>query len=206
MTGLKALAQVLAPDPWWEAFAMYDGKEFRQRRLEDHHAFINGIALVDSVPANVRLLFDSARNAYLYSFFAHRLLMVADLQAHVSVEFALREKATAEGLKVSERWAMGRLFKLAIAYKWIVDDEFGVHRRNEAARKERFAMYAELDPKVEYTPPADSQAYCRILAESFPSLRNMHAHGSEAIYPSVLGTFEIAADLIHQLFSAAEGK
>jgi hypothetical protein len=183
---------------------MYDGKEFRKRRLDDHHAFIDGITLSDCVPANVRLLFDSARNAYLYSFFAHRLLMVADLQAHVSVEFALREKAVAEGRKVSERWGMGRLFKLAIAEKWIVDDGFRVHRRNEAARKERTETYAELDPKIEYRPPTDLQAYCRILAESFPGLRNMHAHGSESIYPSVLGTFEIAADLIRQLFPATD--
>jgi hypothetical protein len=199
---LKPLAEVLEPDPWWDAFVMYDGKEFRRRRLEDHHALIDGITLRDVVPPNVRLLFDSARNAYLYSYFAHRLLMVADLQVQVSVEFALREKAIAEGRKVSERWGMGRLFKLAIAEQWIVDDGFSVHRRNEAARKERLELYAELDPKIEYKPPADSQAYCRVLAESFPSLRNMHAHGSESIYPSVLGTFEIAADLIHQLFSA----
>lgn len=199
---LKPLTEVLKPDPWWDAFVMYDGKEFRKRRLEDHHAFIDDIALAESVPENVRLLFDSARNAYLYSFFAHRLLMVADLQAHVSVEFALHEKVVAEGKKVSGHWGMSRLFKLAIAEGWIVDDGFSIHRRNEAARKERFEIYAELDPKIEYKPPADAQAYCRILAESFPSLRNMHAHGSESIYPSVLGTFEIAADLIHQLFPA----
>lgn len=42
------------------------------------------------------------------------------------------------------------------------------------------------------------------LAETFPGVRNMHAHGSESIYPSVLGTFEIAADLIHQLFPATD--
>ena len=122
----------------------------------------------------------------------------------LSVEFAVREKAVAEGRKMSERWGMGRLFKLAIAEKWIVDDGVGVHRRNEAARKERAETYAELDPKIEYRPPTDLQAYCRILAESFPGLRNMHAHGSESIYPSVLGTFEIAADLIHQLFPATD--
>lgn len=199
---LKPLAEVLRPDPWWDAFVMFDGKEFRPRRIEDHHALIDGVALSDAVPANVRLLFDSGRNAYLYSFFAHRLLMVADLQAHVSVEFALREKAIARNRRISDRWGMGRLFKLAIAERWIVDDGFGVYRRNEAVRKERAEFFAELDPKIEYKPPADSQAYCRILAESFPSLRNMHAHGSESIYPSVLGTFEIAADLIHQLFPA----
>jgi hypothetical protein len=59
---LKPFTEVLKPDPWWDAFVMYDGKEFRKRRLEDHHAFIDGIALSDSVPANVRLLFDGARN------------------------------------------------------------------------------------------------------------------------------------------------
>ena len=61
-------------------------------------------------------------------------------------------------------------------------------------------MWSQIDPKLRYEPPADSQAYCRDLAESFPSLRNALAHGSNMLYPSVLGTFEIATDLIGQLF------
>lgn len=200
MPALKPLEAILEPDPWWDALAMFDGQRFRRRMLADHHAFIEAIRLAEHVPSNVRLLFDSARNVYLCAFFAHRLLMVADLQAYVSVEFALREKATQAGRAVPEWWGMSRLFKLAIEETWIIDDGFEIHRRKEEFRRREASMYAKLDPDLRCRAPSDPQAYCRILAESFPSLRNMHAHGSETMYPSVLGTSEIVADIIHQLF------
>ena len=62
--------------------------------------------------------------------------------------------------------------------------------------------WSRIDPKFRFEPPADSQTYCCEFAESFPSLRNRLAHVSNMLYPSVLGTFEIATDLIGQLFPA----
>jgi cytosine/adenosine deaminase-related metal-dependent hydrolase len=35
---------------------------------------------------------------------------------------------------------------------------------------------------------------------TLPGLRNMHAHGSDALYPAIGQTFEIVAELINQLF------
>ena len=197
---MKPLENVLEPDDWWDAFVMFDGVRFRPRELRDHHALINSVRLGEHVPEKVRQLFENARNAYLYAFFAHRLLPVADLQVYASVEFALREKAQAVDEQVPERWGMGRLFELAIERRWIVDDGFDVFRRNEAVRRQEAQDLSQIDPRIHYEPPFDTQAYCRILAESFPSLRNTLAHGSNMLHPSVIGTFEIAADLIHQLF------
>lgn len=34
-----------------------------------------------------------------------------------------------------------------------------------------------------------------------PDVRNMHAHGSETLYPAVSQTFEIVQELINQLFT-----
>lgn len=98
---------------------------------------------------------------------------------------------------------MRRLFEEAIQHCWIVDDGFEMFRRNEVARKREAEMWSQIDSKFRYEPPADAQAYCRVLAESFPSLRNDLAHGSDALqHSSVIGTFEISADLINQLFPA----
>lgn len=200
---LKPLESVLLPDKWWEAFVFFDGTGFRPRELRDHYARIDSVRLEVHVPEDVRQQFETARNVYLYSFFAHRLLPVADFQAYASSEYALRKKADSAGLRVPERWGLRRLFDTAIERKWIVDDGFEVFRRNEQARKQRMEEFAQLDPNIQYLPAADRQAYCRILAESFPSLRNYLAHGTNMIHPSVIGTFEIVADLIHQLFPAA---
>lgn len=129
--------------------------------------------------------------------------MVAELQGRVSVEFALREKAKAGGIEVPEWWGMRKLFDEAIQCHWIVDDGFERFRRNEAARIQEAEMWSQIDSKFRYEPPVDAQAYCRVLAESFPSLRNDLAHGSDMLYPSVIDTFEISADLINQLFPAS---
>lgn len=197
---LKPLADVLKPDPWWDAFVLFDGKQFRRRGLDDHYALIDAAQLGDHVPEAVRQPFEDARNVYLYAFFAHRLLMVAELQVRVSVEVALRAKAKASGIEVPEWWGMKRLFDEAINRHWIVDGGFEIFRRNEAARQREAEMWCQIDPKFRYEPPADAQAYCRVLAESFPSLRNELAHGSDALQSSLIGTFEISADLINQLF------
>jgi hypothetical protein len=201
---LKSLEDVLKPDDWWDAFVMFDGKSIRKIKLADHFTRIDAVRLREYVPEKVRQLFENARNAYLYAFFAHRLLPVADLQVYASVEFALREKARAAGKQIPDWWGMGRLFELAIERRWIVDDGFEVFRRNELGRKREAEELSQIDPKLRYESPTDRQAYCRILADSFPSLRNTLAHGSNMLHPSVIGTFEIAADLIHQLFPAQD--
>jgi hypothetical protein len=38
-----------------------------------------------------------------------------------------------------------------------------------------------------------------------PGVRNMHAHGSDVLYPSVVRTFEIVVDLINQLYTDEQG-
>jgi hypothetical protein len=36
---------------------------------------------------------------------------------------------------------------------------------------------------------------------TLPKVRNMHAHGSDALHPAIGRTFEIVVELINQLFS-----
>lgn len=197
---LRAREDVLKPDPWWGAFAILDARGARKRTIDDHYGAIAQVHLQVGVSEPVIQSFENARNTYFYAFFAHRLIMVAELQVRISVEFALREKAKLSGIPVPRWWGMKRFLKEAIRRGWIVDEGFERFRRNEAVRKQEAEMWSQIDSKFRYEPPADAQAYCRVLAESFPSLRNDLAHGSDMLYPSVIGTFEISADLINQLF------
>jgi hypothetical protein len=51
--------------------------------------------------------------------------------------------------------------------------------------------------------PNDEDLSCDWLEHfigALPKLRNMHAHGSDALYPAIGRTFEIVVELINQLF------
>jgi len=50
-------------------------------------------------------------------------------------------------------------------------------------------------------PEADPQRYCRLLAETFPKLRNDYAHGSSTLNFTVPFTFSLCRDLVEQLFA-----
>jgi len=195
---LKPKTDVLVEDPWWKGFGVPDKHiGVRRRTFDDYYDSIAQLQLHESVPEQVAQSFENARNTYLYAFFAHRLLMVAELQVRVSVEYGLREKAKLCGLEVREWWGMGRLFEEAIRRHWIVDSGFERFRRNQELRRRNADTWPE---HYVYKPPSDEQVYCRLLADSFPSIRNELAHGSDMLLLERLGSFEIAVDLIHQLF------
>lgn len=99
---LRPLADVLKPDPWWMGWVILDASGVRRRTLDDHYGAIEQVQLHRGVPEQVAQAFENARNVFLYAFFAHRLIMVAELQVRISVEFALREKAKASNVDVPE--------------------------------------------------------------------------------------------------------
>lgn len=42
------------------------------------------------------------------------------------------------------------------------------------------------------------------FAQSLPELRNMHAHGTKTLYPTVFNTFRVVHNVIEQLFEPSE--
>ncbi len=199
---LKSREEIVERDPWWDGFGipLPDGT-IRRKTLDEYYAGIERMRLNPAVPENVQQPFETARNIYLYSYFAHRFLMVAELQVRISVEFALREKALANEVEVQEWWGLKHLVDQAIKQGWIVDVGFEIFRHNEAARQRDREMWPEMFADLPEHLRQDQQRYCKIIAESFPKIRNTLAHGSNMLYSSVLGSFEIAADLINQLFA-----
>jgi hypothetical protein len=63
----------------------------------DRHGVIDRYVLVDSVPADVRVHFDTARNLYLYAWHVYRFHAVAEQQALQAMEMALRVKLIERG-------------------------------------------------------------------------------------------------------------
>ena len=63
------------------------------------------------------------------------------------------------------------------------------------------ATEAEFDPsKMEITDQDKNWDLVTRLSESFPKIRNEYAHGSSMLYKQVLGTFQIVAEFINQLW------
>ncbi len=196
---LKSFTDAILPDSFWT-------NRFGTRTLEDHHRMIAEIEIGDAVPEPVRQHFENARNVYLYALFAHRLLMVAALQVRVAVEAALLARCSKEPLAPKRSPGLKRLLLHAIKHEWIRDEGFAIHRRNENARRADMEIWSQINSSCIYTQPKDPQKYCKTLANSFPGLRNSLAHGDDFFDTSVLGTFEIAADLINQLFTPAQNR
>lgn len=60
--------------------------------LAERHADVAQFDLLPTVPEDIRIHFDTAKNLYLYAWFVYRFYPVAEQQALITLEFALRER------------------------------------------------------------------------------------------------------------------
>jgi len=195
LDGLKPLAEVLEPDERWSYFS---------RTLEKHHALISSVGLNETVPDKVRQQFENARNAWLYAFFAYRLLSVATLTVHVACEAAVKERAKRDGVPASKTGNLLNLLNEAVARGWLNDAGFSASAKREALWNDQrevllAAGQADIGPWPE---PEDPQDHTRQVVHAIRTLRNSMAHGDAILVPTLLPTFQAAADFINQLFPA----
>lgn len=189
--------------------------------LAERHADVSQFELVSTVPLDIRVHFETAKNLYLYAWFVYRFYPVAEQQALTTLEFGLRERlaivypsqygpnskwippltkmletARADGLianagmRATERWAFRRA-------RDRVSDEATRKLIETGAESIEFAPDNVLPEPQDYSDDALS-----VFMETLPAIRNTYAHGSSMLHSTVLGTFEIVADLINQLFPA----
>ena len=129
----------------------------------------------------------------------HNFIAPAEMYAYASAEYALRERV---GAAAGNRPGLRRLFDQAIKDGLIQDTGFR-HYRHLRQRAIEFdeIMQALTGVETAETEPPDPQSYCRVLAETFPPLRNEYAHGSSTLSPGVDLTVSLCCDLINQLFA-----
>lgn len=191
MDALKPFDQVLVGDQRWQYFG---------RTLERHHDTVAAVNLSEAVPEEVRQQFETARNTWLYAFFAYRLLQVAILMAHTTVELALKEKARREGL--SNEMSFHDLLGKAIKCHWIADQGFSV-AANQAQSWEEHRELLRLMGEPDcgpFSPSADNQAYAKQLAQTIRLIRNDVAHGETLLVHDISPIFRTIAEFINQLF------
>lgn len=94
---MKPLREITEPDPRCRVFTVHDQGALRPLTLADHHAMVADIVLPAGVPADVQTLFERARAALLYGWFAYELTPLAEHQACAALECALRQRFLAGG-------------------------------------------------------------------------------------------------------------
>lgn len=223
---LRSLDQMHKPDPRANEQVRFDLKTrgLRPVALEDHHADIAQFTLFSTVPQKVVTHFETAKNLYLYAWHVYRFYPVADLHVRGTLELALKERIGAGNLRqalksVNKRPGLNGYILYAIQQEWVKNEGFkrwresGRMRAEERARREliedmdrKGLNEAFFDPsKVEITDEDNGWDLIALLADSLPQIRNEYAHGSDMLHNQVLGTFQLVAEFINQLWPESGG-
>lgn len=172
------------------------------------------------VPESVAIHFETAKNVLLYAFFVYRFHMVAEQYVLSTLELALRERLLRDNLiQVKDDWVPGLKLMMGRArdHKLISNDRFepgralarrrAEHRHSvELIRRMQQEGLTEVsyDPaQIELTAEDLSFDWIKQFTDSLPDLRNMHAHGTSNLYPTVFNTFRTVHNLVGQMFSAS---
>ena len=204
----RALNDVTKPDVRQTYFVVSDPEsgEWVKKEIRHLHWSVSQYALGKQVPQEIHVQWDTARNIWLYGWFVYRFYTVAELQAYVVLELALRQKL---GHTTSKPPGLKKLISDAIEKKLVFDECIEQYRQ---IKDQQTVLALELEKIRSQIPrcniPAaetverdpQSQKYCTMLSNQFPKLRNMHAHGGTYLYPASVGlAFGICRDIINQL-------
>ena len=186
-------------------------------RLAGHHRAMSSMKLGATVPAEVRIHFETAKNLFLYSWCVYRFYMVAEQYVLTTLEFALRSRLSAVGLlRPNEDRVPGLKHMLQVAQREGLISDSRFTPREEAARKlahhrhslemikrmEELGLEEMTYDSSDVKPTEEDLAidWLKRVADGLPDTRNMHAHGTGNLYPTVLTTFSFVHNIIQQLF------
>lgn len=217
---LRPVNYVSVPDPRSVGFVTADRETGRWRPLQisDYYLAVSSYCLNETVPEDIRINFDTARNLYLYAFFVYRFYPVSEHQALACLELALRMRYEKEIPKKylgrSNFVSLKPLFRYAVDKGDVKND--GFKRWHDAAEiKARFRYSSEkleemrekgldridLDySEAQITDIDRNKGYIADLVEILPKIRNNYAHGSGMLHSSVLGTIQIVSEIINQVY------
>lgn len=207
---LKPLDQITKPD----SRSIWTGYD-----LEKLHAYLASMELHPGVPIDIRQLFETAKNAALYTWFVYRFHQVSEMVAFEALEFALRTKAMGLGLEkpprpLGKRWGLSALLAYAQENQWLDNEAFpslaGMAYRRASDEIVVRLMREQTDPSVDFPIPEPTEAQLAaaatainvplLLKETVPRIRNNLAHGSSTLHPQSLHTLNLVLETINQLF------
>lgn len=224
--GLRPPEYICDPDSRTRYFVRINTETGEKRPLSqtDQYESIAEYALSDAVPKKVRILFDTARNLYLYAWFVYRFYNVAEQQVFACLEMALRERLKEELPLPEAYWPKNRqgqppslrpMLRYVIDKGYIRNEGFRTWRDRGIIRarqryeqekrqemEERGLNTIELDYSKVIVTDEDREDYdyLKVLLEYIPEARNTYAHGSGMLHNQVLHSFELVSELVNQLF------
>ncbi len=227
--GLRPPKYLCTPDPRTQMFVISDPETGYNRPLSqfDQHEAVAAYTLSQAAPENVRILFNTARNLYLYAWIVYRFYNVAEQQVFACLEMALRERLKDETPLPESYWPkkkQGQPMSLKPMLRYVIDmgyiqnENFRTWRDRGIIRsRQRYEMekLREMEEKgldsieLDYSEVVvtdedrEDYNYLNVLLKYIPNTRNDYAHGSDMLHNQVLRSFEVVSELVNQLFPDA---
>lgn len=220
---LKMLEKINVSDERSSAYLRYDERGLRDNTLEDHHADIARFQMSSDVPKDVVILYETAKNIYLYAWYIYRFYSVAEQQALSCLEMGLRKRfplglppGYGSKKKPNVRPTLAPLLRYAIDQELIRNEGFSRWHRLVRQRARQRVMFEQIEcmeksnstfqeVDVDDVVTNDQDLNCdfvSILEQTLPGIRNSYAHGSPRLSKQVLGTFELVNEILAQIYPA----
>jgi hypothetical protein len=177
---LNPKESLLKPDPRNDHAVIDKGSgAIRRMAIEDLHSLVEPLALGPSVPEKIRKSFDTARNAFIYSWFDLDFVTLAEHQAYAVLETALRERITMAGGDPTPARGLQNLYEIAFKMRCL-------HRKD-------FDMPSPFDPTRTTTQ-----------FDIIRMLRNNLFHGNTHLVPGgSLEMIRLCAEVITKMYPPA---
>ncbi|WP_316173126.1 hypothetical protein [Bradyrhizobium sp. SZCCHNRI2049] len=174
---LKSISSIYKPDIRFRNLA--DASGTRPMSMADLHAMVEPIQLSDAVPDEIRREFDTARNAFVYSWFVYEFTTLAELGGYTVLELALRRRLDPAVMPNTSRSpGLSRLLQAALDKGYLQRGDFEVPSPSGSG-----AMACQLD--------------------FIPMLRNHVAHGNIHLLPQgALASLQLCQAVIEKLYPA----
>ena len=207
----RTAEQAMLPDVRSPMFGLHS--------IEQHRQKIEQYSLHPEVSESIHIQFDVAKNLFLYAYHVFRFYMVAQHQAYITLELAIRDKIGKEELaRYAKESHMSKGLRAYMKYLHdrgiIKNDDFPTwhnRRRVNAYSKNIYDTVGRmseegltsiaLDEDLDIEKYPFDYDYVETLCRSIPSIRNEHAHGSEMLFHQVSGAFENVSIIINRLYA-----
>jgi hypothetical protein len=123
---LKPVSSILDCDTRFRDLVTVNAGGIRPMAITDLHAMIDPIQLSDAVPEEVRREFDTARNAFVYSWFVYEFTTLAELGGYTALDLALRQRTDPALLNTTKSPGLSRLLRTAIEMGYLARSDFEV--------------------------------------------------------------------------------
>jgi hypothetical protein len=179
----KPLVAVLETDPRYQTTVVEESDStLRYMTLADHHGQVASLNLHVGVPGDVRDLFDVARNAFVYSWFAYEMATLAEHHVFAVVERALRARLLDGTTEQTRRKKIE-----GAGLEWLLDTAKG----RKLIRHDDFRL-----------PPMYPDEPVLNMLPVLVRIRNDLSHGRWHLYPEGSVTvLEYCAELLNRLYS-----